>query len=109
MGCTVCEERVSADRIRLLARRDDLLFIQVDCSACGSSSLGFVSEAVVASKAGRLDGASPVSSDDVLDMHAFLESWTGDLETLVSGRATRSDPGTARGGQPAMRRTERPA
>src|SRR3990172_6440148 len=87
MDCTVCEERVPADRIRLLARRDDLLFLQVDCGACGSSSLGFVADAVAVPEAVRLAGGPPISADDVLDMHALLGSWTGDLETMVDGRA----------------------
>jgi hypothetical protein len=51
MSCTVCEERVPADHLRLLARRDDLLFILADCEACGSSALGFVANA--AARTGR--------------------------------------------------------
>jgi len=109
MGCTVCDEHVPGARIRLLARRDDLLFLQLDCPACGSTSLGFVADdgirpevgrpdvlrpdvlrpdvvrpgGSVAAEAARLADAAPVSSDDVLDMHTFLDSWTGDLAGLV--------------------------
>ena len=45
--CTVCEERVPADNLRLLARREDLLFLEVACAACGSTALGFVTTETV--------------------------------------------------------------
>jgi hypothetical protein len=117
MGCTVCEERVPAGRIRLLARRDDLLFLQLDCAACGSSSLGFVivpvADGVAATPAGpapgRPAGGPPVSHDDVLDMHRFLESWAGDLETIVRGGTGRPDREDHRPARPAPGRTGRPA
>ena len=103
MGCTVCEEHVPAERIRLLARRDDLLFLQVACPACGSTSLGFVADEPVTSEAERLADGIPVTSDDVLDMHAFLASWTGDLGALVrpvgGQRARRARPADRRTGR----------
>src|SRR4029077_17293613 len=42
LRCTVCDERVPATRIRLLAWRDDLAFLQIDCQGCASTTLGFV-------------------------------------------------------------------
>jgi len=105
MGCTVCEEHVPAERIRLLARRDDLFFLQVDCPACGSTSLGFVAGEPPTSEADRLAGGTPITSDDVLDMHALLASWTGDLGALVGHaagrRARRARPATRRAGRSA--------
>jgi hypothetical protein len=91
--CSVCDERVPAGRVKLLAWRDDLAFLQLDCSACLSTTLGFV-------LAGRSDGpaetqaAAPISSDDVLDMHQLLATWRGDLTGLLTrdarGRAESS-------------------
>jgi hypothetical protein len=105
MECTVCEEHVPAERVRLLARRDDLLFLQVDCPACGSTSLGFVADERVVTEADRLADGTPITSDDVLDMHAFLESWTGDLGALVrpagGPRARRARPPDRRTGRSA--------
>ncbi|HYK95577.1 MAG TPA: hypothetical protein VE011_06915 [Candidatus Dormibacteraeota bacterium] len=85
--CTVCEERVPADRVKLLAWRDDLAFLQIDCGSCFSSSLGFMLN-------GRTDepverqARAPVSTDDVLDMHQLLASWRGDLTGLLSNGGT---------------------
>ncbi len=93
LRCTVCEERVPANRLKLLAWRDDLAFLQLDCSACLSTTLGFVA-------GGRGDEpveprrAEPITTDDVLDMHLLLATWRGDLAGLLSrgarGRAESS-------------------
>lgn len=82
LTCTVCHEAVPSDRIRLLARREDLTFVQVDCQSCGSTSLEFVAD-------DRSTPPTPVGSaispDDVFEMHEFLARWDGDVRTLVAG------------------------
>ena len=85
--CSVCDERVPATRVKLLAWRDDLAFLQIDCETCLSTTLGFamgrpMDEAPIA-------GAAPISSDDVLDMHQLLAAWRGGLTGLLA----RDDPG----------------
>ena len=93
LRCTVCEERVPATRIRLLALRDDLAFLQLDCGACASSTLGFVLGGRTDTPAPVHDGL-PISTDDVLDMHQLLATWRGDLAGLLGsddrGRAESS-------------------
>jgi hypothetical protein len=91
LRCTVCEERVPAERLQLLAWRDELVFLQIDCGACLSTTLGFV-----VSGAGdepvALPPPPPISSDDVLDMHQFLASWRGDLSSLLETDRERPEP-----------------
>jgi hypothetical protein len=99
LTCTVCDEPVPPAGIRLLASRDDLVFLQLDCVACASTTLGFV-------MAGSGDGgpleaadavdpdAPPISADDVLDMYQLLAGWTGDLASLV--RAGEPGDGASR-------------
>jgi hypothetical protein len=88
LRCTVCNERVPATRVRLLARRDDLAFLQIDCGSCSSATLGFV-------LGGRADEPSPpdaapaISADDVLDMHQLLSTWRGDLSGLLADDGRR--------------------
>lgn len=91
--CTVCDERVPAARVKLLAWRDDLAFLQLDCGACLSTTLGFVL-AGVGDESAPLHRPDPISSDDVLDMHQLLATWRGDLTGLLAtdrrGRAESS-------------------
>ena len=89
LPCTVCDKRVPATRIRTLARRDDLTFIEIDCAACSSSTLGFLlagqsDEPSPTLEAVPAQAGSPITSDDVLDMHELLASWRGDLADLLS-------------------------
>jgi hypothetical protein len=82
LRCTVCDERVPVSRIRLLARRDDLAFLEIDCGACLSATLGFILDGR-ADEPGPVPGREPISGDDVLDMHELLASWRGDLAGLL--------------------------
>ena len=81
--CTVCDESVPAARIKLLAWRDDLAFLQLDCAGCLSTTLGFVL-AGVGDEPRPVRRPEPVSSDDVLDMHQLLATWRGDLAGLLA-------------------------
>jgi hypothetical protein len=42
VDCAACGEIVPTDRIRILARRDDIVFVEVACPACQSEALGIV-------------------------------------------------------------------
>ena len=91
LRCTVCDERVPAERLRLLAWRDELVFLQIDCSSCLSTTLGFV---VSGSGDEPLQRPTdpPITSDDVLDMHQLLASWRGDLRELLGSDRGRPEP-----------------
>ena len=91
LRCSVCDERVPMTRIRLLARRDDLAFLEIDCDACLSTTLGFVLGGQSDEAAAPLE-APAVTSDDVLDMHQLLAGWHGDLATLVAPDRGAAEP-----------------
>lgn len=42
VDCAACGQFVPTDRIRVLARRDDIAFVEIHCAACRSESLGIV-------------------------------------------------------------------
>ncbi|HET9613303.1 MAG TPA: hypothetical protein VFP22_00710 [Candidatus Limnocylindrales bacterium] len=42
VDCAACGAFVPTGRIRILARRDDIVFVEVTCPACRSDSLGIV-------------------------------------------------------------------
>jgi hypothetical protein len=48
VDCAACGRFVPTDRIRVLARRDDIAFVEIHCPACRSESLGIVIAADVA-------------------------------------------------------------
>lgn len=95
-ACTVCGRPLAVGRARVLARREELAFVELPCDGCGLAGLGIVSgpvddpsirpsvDGVSFGELGpideaRLAGSAPVSAADVLAMHEFLASWRGDL------------------------------
>lgn len=110
--CPACGRRYRGGKIRLLAERDGLFFVDLDCARCGShtvaivtveldgrdyaiadaSDIGMPAEVLGARRAERLPaGAAPVAADDVLEMHEFLASFEGDMDALLRAAATRTD------------------
>lgn len=42
VDCAACGQFVPTERIRVLARRDDIAFVEIHCEGCRSESLGIV-------------------------------------------------------------------
>ena len=101
VGCTVCGALVPADRMRILAHRDDLAFVELDCRACASTTLGLLLTAddaggavldvapygeLTARDEARRATTGPISAADVHAAHDFLAGWKGDLVGLLDER-----------------------
>ncbi|CAN5776080.1 hypothetical protein BH24CHL5_BH24CHL5_03500 [soil metagenome] len=118
--CPACSRRYRGSRIRLLAERDGLFFVDLDCSRCGSHTVAIVSVELDESELAIADasdlglppeyllehlgealppGAAPVTADDVLDMHQFLAGFEGDLNDLLHAARRRSDGRRSDGAQ----------
>jgi hypothetical protein len=116
VGCTACGSLIAADRIRVLAERDELAFVEIRCPACRSATLGIVTggggdpEDAGARRLdvapygefgpldeARLTGGRRLGADDVLAMHTYLAGFTGDLRRLL-GDPGRDQAGTSRPG-----------
>jgi predicted RNA-binding Zn-ribbon protein involved in translation (DUF1610 family) len=97
-GCTSCGAAIPVERIAVLADRGDFAFVELDCPACGSRTMGLVLAAgpddeTVLDTAGhpeldpqtaaRVASRPPLDVEDVAAMHRFLAAWTGDLRTLL--------------------------
>ena len=93
-ACTACGAPVPTGRIRILARRDDLAFVELACDGCGSAALGLLVPAGSPDGAPVLDVAGdqpdtartsaittirPISEADVASVRADLAAWDGDL------------------------------
>ena len=100
------------DRIRILARRDDLAFLELTCAACKSESLGIVvadasdgsdgsdgrgSRAVhgefEAADDARFRDAPPIDADDLIVARELLRS--GGIDALVGRAGNGPDRGSA--------------
>ena len=92
--CTACGVPVPTGRIRILARRDDLAFVELDCVACGSAALGLLMDSPAAGGEQILDVAGDpvpveassrgatvraISQADVDAIRDDLAAWDGDL------------------------------
>jgi hypothetical protein len=106
--CPCCGQRYRGSRISLLAERDGLYFVDLDCAGCGSRTVAIVTtelddaEASIADLAlvshSELDpadaprpGADAVSADEVLEMHQFLAGHEGSIIPLLRAPARRPD------------------
>lgn len=106
VDCAVCGGLVPMDRIRILARRDDLAFLELTCAACKSESLGIVvaggsdgrdSRPVYgefeAADHDRFHDAPPIGADDLLVAREVLRS--GGIDALVGRAGDGPDRGSA--------------
>jgi transcription elongation factor Elf1 len=102
--CPACGRRYRGSRIKLLAEREGLFFVDLDCSRCGSHTVAIVTVELDDSELSIVDAsdielmvdtepehlgeelpvnAAPVTADDLLDMHDFLTQFEGDIKTLL--------------------------
>jgi hypothetical protein len=106
--CTACGATVPTGRVRVLARRDDLAFVELDCQACGSTALGLLIASDAAGGPPMLDLAGdattashgvartvrPISAADVEAIRADLAAWDGDLVGWLDALEDRGRPGS---------------
>lgn len=107
--CPACGRRYRGSKIRLLAERDGLFFVDLDCARCGSHTVAIVTVEIDDSQPSITEisdlslsadflpehlgeelpaGAALVTADDVLEMHEFLERFQGDFSHLFQKGAS---------------------
>jgi hypothetical protein len=84
VDCAACGEIVPTGRIRILARRDDIVFVEVACPACQSEALGIV----IAEGADADDPDLPHDGDAVAGggRGRYGEFGPGDIERFREAR-----------------------
>ncbi len=101
--CSVCHRGFETDDVHVLSRKSDMWMLMVSCSECHARNFvaavigdGDAEEAQLALRRlgeehietqAELDDedvpdGDPVSVDDVLEMHSFLNSFDGDFQAL---------------------------
>ena len=107
VDCAACGMVVPTDRVRVLARRDDIAFVEIQCGTCRSESLGIVIHEQARdtdtddafapgtygefgpADAARFRDARPIGPTDLQRVHEILAR--GGLDALVD----RRDPPTS--------------
>ena len=107
--CSVCHRGFEPDDVHVLSRKADMWMLMVACSECHARNFvaavigdGDAEEAQLALRrlgeehvqhrpdiepeAEPSDDSEPVSVDDWLEMHEFLEEFDGDFQALFRGR-----------------------
>jgi hypothetical protein len=101
-GCASCGQAYEAGRIRVLAERDGLFFVDLVCRHCDTQAIAIITVQVGDDDDPHADAgdlpvvqvrsvdnpdapAAPaaISVDDVLDVHQFLDRFRGDARDLV--------------------------
>jgi hypothetical protein len=91
--CSQCHQPYELQDIRIVGRHGNLWVLAVSCSHCDAHACvaavvsdSDVEDVTAEESASNADAGTPVTVDDVLDMHEFLESFDGDFHALFSGR-----------------------
>jgi hypothetical protein len=108
-ACTACGAAVPAGRIRILARRDDVAFVELACSGCGSAAVGLLIPEPGPGGESFLDVAADTPSSlrasdratvrrittaDVAAIRDDLAAWQGDLVGWLEALDEAGPPGT---------------
>ena len=86
--CRECGEQCEPDNITILGRHKEIWFFTSYCSCCDRQSLVIVAVNKDKELVTKLTGAEqtefdkPVSLDDVIDTHLFLDDFNGDFLSL---------------------------
>lgn len=98
-ACAACGQAYGQGRIRLIAQREELFFVDLACDHCGSQAVAIVTIQVEGDTA-TLEGGelrrielapadeapegAPISVDDVIDAHELLAGFEGDVHRLIA-------------------------
>ena len=110
--CNHCHSAYEEESVTVLARRSEVWMVMVSCASCGRKGIfvvsfpgstrserrktileaealgeGALTEAVLADESPTAAGTSPdspVTADDVIDMHLFLKRFDGNFAALFA-------------------------
>lgn len=98
--CVGCGERYGRNDIYVLGHHEDVWVSAVICSHCGTQGLVFATlrsqEQFEVQSERQMDSEKisrhlpALTVDDVLDLHAFLKDYAGDMTSLFGGENAES-------------------
>jgi hypothetical protein len=100
MKCAACHHPYQPDDFEVMDEGGALLVILITCHHCNAQGLlvAFVQEhGLELAQANLIDQAEkeldPITTDDVLDLHRFLNAFTGDCNTLFESSSPSETQG----------------
>lgn len=94
--CSVCRHGFERDHVRVTARQEHLWIVSVRCGRCRNQQVFWVAlkedgeetvpRDLTDAEEERFSEMGPVGSDDVLDIHEFLQAFGGDFRSLFGSR-----------------------
>ncbi len=100
VNCSVCGSHYESDGVEVLGHQEDLWFLTVTCDHCHTQGLvaamvreatpdeaAAAREASITARETEIEQPTPtpqipVTSDDLLDLHLFLDRFNGDFRGL---------------------------
>ena len=95
-NCPLCGNPYDVKKIRILNKQDNLIIFHLTCQNCNSSVMVAVSAGVfgitavsiltdiIGEDLARLNGLDKISADDAIEMHEFLENFSGKFTEVVN-------------------------
>lgn len=103
--CVSCGERYARNDIYILGHHEDVWVSAVVCSRCGTQGLVFATvrgderfdttSRAAAHELAAFKKMPGLTIDDVLDVHAFLKDFTGDVHALFRESMRQDDDSSA--------------
>jgi hypothetical protein len=81
MECPNCGARLRGCAVRGITAEPNALVVRLACGLCGENSLAVVKRDMPS------EAGPPISRDDVLDAHEFLDRWHGTVNEILTPRA----------------------
>lgn len=92
--CQVCRNRFQGEQVRVAARHEKLWIVSVRCARCRKQRVFYIEPRwndedglgdLTEDEEERFGAMEPVACDDILDMHQFLDGFSGDFKKLFEG------------------------
>jgi len=89
--CLACSQALSDCDVKLLNEADGHCTVEVTCAKCGVSFVAVL----LLKKAKHPDGLpkaaseGPISGDELLDVHQYMQDFNGSMKELVRWRSSR--------------------
>ncbi len=87
--CNNCGEKLTNAKVEILAQSENHILAQIDCPHCGAEHIATITSQSSENKENMnkqenrnlLDG-NPITTDEVLDAHKFLQNFDGNYSNL---------------------------